>query len=433
MTWPIFIELLLQMLVGSIDQIMLSQYNDTAVAAVGNANQIMTTLILSFNVICLAATILLSQFLGAREPEKAEQIYTLAVGFNLLISLTLSILLLLGADPLLDLMKVPMETHAEAKSYLIITTLSLPCQALMLTFSAFLRAHAKMLVIMCNTGLINLINIVGNITFIYGIGPFPRLGAAGAAISTSICRTAGMLFMMRAFFSTIPGARISLQHLRPFPKKLVRRFLSIGLPSGGEGLSYNLSQSVSLIFVNLMGTYVVTTRMYTVMFAQICYMLISAVSQSTAIVTGYCVGAHEFEQADRQNWWVLKRFAPISVALATMLALFAQPLFAFFSGDPQVIALGQQVLLVEILLELGRCFNIVLVRNLQASGDVAFPVVIGICSQWVIGVGLAYLLGIYWGMGLVGIWLAFALDEDLRAVIFSIRWKKGHWRHMHTV
>ena len=54
MAWPVFIELLLQMLVGSIDQIMLSQYNSTAVAAVGNANQIMTTLILSFNVICLA-------------------------------------------------------------------------------------------------------------------------------------------------------------------------------------------------------------------------------------------------------------------------------------------------------------------------------------------------------------------------------------------
>ena len=433
MTWPVFIELLLQMLVGSIDQIMLSQYNATAVAAVGNANQIMTTLILSFNVICLAATIMLSQFLGARETEKAEQIYTLAVGLNLVISLVLSLLLLLGADALLGLMQVPAEARAEAKSYLIITTLSLPCQALMLTFSAFLRAHAKMLVIMCSTGLINLINIVGNVVFIYGIGPVPRLGAAGAAISTSICRTIGMLFMMYAFFRSVPGAKVSLQNLRPFPKKLLKRFLYIGLPSGGEGLSYNLSQSASLIFVNMMGTYAVTTRMYTIMFAQICYMLISAVSQSTAIIIGYCIGAQEYDQADRQNWRVLRSFAPVSVGLAAILALFARPLFGFFSSDPQVIALGQQVLLVEILLELGRCFNIVLVRNLQATGDVAFPVMIGICSQWIIGVGIAYLLGVHWGLGLVGIWIAFMLDENLRAVIFTVRWKKGHWRHIETV
>ena len=433
MTWPVFVELLLQMLVGSIDQVMLSQYNDTAVAAVGNANQIMTTLILSFNVISLAATILLSQFLGAQETKKAEQIYTLAVGLNLVISLVISVLLLVGADPLLSLMQVPLEARAEAKSYLIITTLSLPCQAMMLTFSAFLRAHAKMLVIMCSTGLINLVNILGNVVFIYGVGPFPRLGAAGAALSTSICRTVGMLFMMYAFFHAIPGVRISLEQLRPFPKELLKRFLYIGLPSGGEGLSYNLSQSTSLIFVNMMGTCAVTTRMYTVMFAQVCYMLISAVSQAAAIIIGYCIGARDFDQADRQNWQVLKIFAPITILLSVALATFAGPLFGLFSSDPEVIALGQRVFWVEVVLELGRCFNIVLVRNLQAVGDVAFPVVVGICSQWIIGVGIAYLLGVHWGLGLVGIWIAFALDENLRAVIFTVRWKKGRWRQIETV
>ena len=433
MTWPVFIELLLQMLVGNIDQIMLSQYNETAVAAVGNVNQIMTTLILSFNVICLAATIMLSQYLGARKAKEAEQIYSLAVGLNLVIGLVLTSLLLVGADTLFELMQVPLETRPEAKSYLMITALSLPCQALMLTFSAFLRAHAKMLVIMCSTGLINLINIVGNVAFIYGIGPFPQLGAAGAAISTSICRTAGMFLMMFAFFRTIPDVHIGLQRLRPFPKDVFRQLLRIGLPSGGENLSYNLSQSVSLIFVNMMGTYAVTTRMYTTMFAQVCYMLISAVSQSVAIIIGYCIGAQDFDQADRQNWRVLKHFTPISLGVAVTLALFSGPLFGLFSSDPQVIALGQQVLWVDVLLELGRCFNIVLVRNLQAVGDVAFPVTVGICSQWIVGVGIAYLLGIHWGLGLVGIWLAFMLDENLRAVIFVIRWKRGRWRHMETV
>lgn len=433
MTWPVFIELLLQMLVGSIDQIMLSKYNETAVAAVGNANQIMTTLILSFSIISLAATIMLSQFLGARETKKAEQIYTLAVCLNFIISLIISAILLVNVDGLLELMKIPMEARAETKSYLIITTLSLPCQALMLTFSAFLRAHAKMLVIMCSTGLINIINIVGNSMLIYGIGPFPSLGASGAAISTSICRTLGMLFVMYNFFKAIPDASISLKKLQPFPKDLLKRFLYIGLPSGGEGLSYNVSQSVSLIFVNMMGTYAVTTRMYTIMFAQICYMLINAVSQSTAIIIGYCVGAKEFDKADRQNWKVLKIFTPISLCLALILAIFARPLFGLFSSDPQVIELGQQVLWVDVILELGRCFNIIFVRNLQAAGDVAFPVIIGICSQWILGVGLAYVLGIYFSFGLVGIWFAFMLDEILRAGIFIVRWKKGRWRHIQTV
>jgi len=412
---------------------MLSRYNATAVAAVGNANQIMTTLILTFNVISLAATIMLSQYLGAREYDKVEQIYTLAVCLNLAVSLVITTGLLLGADGLFSLMQVPMEARPEAKGYLLITALSLPCQALMLTFSAFLRAHAKMLVIMLSTGIINLINIVGNTAFIYGLGPMPQLGAAGAAISTSICRTVGMLMMIFAFFHTVQNARVSLKVLHPFPTGLLKRFLGIGLPAGGEGLSYNLSQSTSLVFVNLMGTFAVTTRMYCVMFAQVCYMLISAVSQAVAIVVGYCVGAKDFDQADRQNWKVLKTFTPITLIIAAVLAVFSQPLLSLFSSDPQVIALGQKVMIVEVILELGRCFNIVMVRNLQAVGDVRFPVLVGIASQWIVGVGVAWLLGIHFGLGLVGVWMAFALDENLRAVIFVIRWKRGGWRHIKTV
>ena len=433
MTWPVFIELLLQMLVGNIDQIMLSHYNDTAVAAVGNANQIMTTLILTFSVISLAATILLSQYLGAKEPGKVQQLYTLAAGLNLAISLVITLGLFLGADGLLRLMQLPAEAVPEAKSYLLITAVSLPCQAMMLTFSAFLRAHAHMLVIMCSTGAINLINVVGNTAFIYGLGPLPKLGAAGAALSTSLCRTAGMFMLMFAFFKSVEGAKLDVRLLRPFPTALFKRLLGIGLPAGGEGLSYNLSQSTSLVFVNMIGTYAVTTRMYMNMFAQVCYMLINAVSQAAGIIIGYCIGAKNYDRADRENWRVIKLFTPVTVAIALLLAIFAKPLFGLFTSDPQVIQLGCRAMWIEVVLEIGRAFNIVLVRNLQAVGDVKFPVVLGICSQWAVGVGVAWLLGIYFGWGLLGIWAAFALDESVRAVLFVLRWKQGKWRSIKTV
>ena len=121
------------------------------------------------------------------------------------------------------------------------------------------------------------------------------------------------------------------------------------------------------------------------------------------------------------------------VAIASVMWLFAGQLYGLFSADPRVIALGRQVLLIEIFLEIGRSFNIVLVRNLQAVGDVRFPVLVGICSQWIIGVGLCYIFGILLNWGLPGMWLAFALDENLRGAIFLVRWKKGNWRNIKTV
>ena len=287
--------------------------------------------------------------------------------------------------------------------------------------------------IMFITALVNVCNIGGNAVLINGLGPFPRLGAAGAALSSSIFRVAGAALMAWVFFRSEPAARVGLAQLRPFPRALLGRLLSIGLPSAGEGLSYNLSQASCLVFVNLMGTYVVTTRMYASMFANCVYMLVSAVSQAGGIVIGYQVGARDLDGADGCCRRILKIFCPVTVALAVGIWLLARPLFGLFSTDARVIALGAQVMAVEIVLELGRSFNIVLVRALQAVGDVKYPVAVGICSQWAVGVGLGYVLGVMLGWGLTGLWVAFACDECLRAAVFLLRWKSGRWRAIKTV
>lgn len=433
LSWPIFIELLLQLLVGNMDQIQLSHFNGTAVAAVGNANTIITVVLLTFSVTSLAATILISQYRGAGDMQSVNRIYTLSLCVNLVLSTALTVALVLGCGLLLHLMQVPAELLAETKAYLIITAVSMPFQALMLTYSAFLRAGAFMKPIMYITAMVNVCNIAGNAVLINGLGPLPRLGAAGAALSSSIFRVVGMLLMMWTFHHNIPEARVSAALLRPFPGQLLKRLLSIGLPSGGESLSYNLSQASCLVFVNLMGTAVVTTRMYSVMFANCIYMLVSAVSQAGQILVGYLVGARDLDGANRCNWRILKVFCPVTVGLAALICVFARPLFGLFSSDPAVIALGQRVMMLEVVLEIGRSFNIVLVRNLQAVGDVKFPVLTGIVSQWVIAVGVGYLLGVVLDWGLCGLWAAFALDENVRAVVFLLRWHGGKWRKMKTI
>ena len=159
MSWPVFIELLLQLLVGNMDQVQLSHFNDTAVAAVGNANTVITVVQLTFTVVSMAATILITQYRGAGQTGQVNRICTLSVCVNGLLAAVLAAGITLLAGPLLSLMQVPGELRAEAAAYLRITALALPFQALMLTFSAFLRAGAHMKVIMCITGLVNVCNL----------------------------------------------------------------------------------------------------------------------------------------------------------------------------------------------------------------------------------------------------------------------------------
>ena len=82
MTWPIFIEILLQMMVGNVDQFMLSHYSQHSVAAVGNANQIINIVILALSVISMAATILIAQHRGAKKLPKSAPLPCLPIWFS---------------------------------------------------------------------------------------------------------------------------------------------------------------------------------------------------------------------------------------------------------------------------------------------------------------------------------------------------------------
>ena len=132
------------------------------------------------------------------------------------------------------------------------------------------------------------------------------------------------------------------------PWPLLPRLLAIGLPAGGESLSYNLSQASCLVFVNMMGTYAVTTRMYTAMFANCIYMLAMATGQAGQILVGYLVGARKLDDARACALRVLKMACPVSLTLALLLAATAGPLYGLFSSDPRIIALGRQIMLVAV-------------------------------------------------------------------------------------
>ena len=93
-----------------------------------------------------------------------------------------------------------------------------------------------------------------------------------------------------------------------------------------------------------------------------------------------------------------------------------------------MIALGKQIMFIEIFLELGRTFNLVIIRSMHAAGDIKYPVTIGIISMWGVAALLSYIFGIVLGMGLVGVWIAMAMDELLRGVLVYRRWKRGKWR-----
>ncbi len=111
---PIFIELLLFMVMGNVDTIMLSRYSDSAVAAVGNANQVINTLLILFNITSAATGIMVAQYVGAKLKSSLNQIYTLAFIMNLMMALLISLFLYTFKAPFFKAINMPVELITDA-------------------------------------------------------------------------------------------------------------------------------------------------------------------------------------------------------------------------------------------------------------------------------------------------------------------------------
>ena len=432
LTWPIFIELVLQMLMGNIDQIMISKYSQTGVAAVGNANQILNFLVLAFNVLCVASIILITQYKGAHQEDEVEKIYSLSIMTNLVVSGAISLIIFIFGRTFFRMMSVPADVLDEATIYMMLTGGFIFLQSLSLTYSALLRSNHRMKESMVAAVTMNILNIIGNAALINGIGPIPPLGVAGVAISTTVSRVIGV-FLMARMFKKYVGVPISFKKLKPFPTTLFKKLLGIGLPSAGENFAYSLSQIVIMSFINLFGTTTITVKVYSSMLAMVTYILTSAIAQATQVIIGHMLGARQVEETDKRVWKTLRISMLSSFVASLILLLFSDFFFSLFTSSPEVLKMGKTILFIDLFLEQGRAVNICFVRCLQTAGDIKFPVTLGIFSTWIIAVGLAYILGVVMNLGLAGIWLAMMTDELFRGVVFILRWRKGGWKKINLV
>ncbi|MGN0653763.1 MAG: MATE family efflux transporter [Oscillospiraceae bacterium] len=427
MTWPIFIELALQIFVGYIDQFMISRFDETLVGAVTNATQILNLVILVFSVVSTATTILIVQHLGAKEYGKLSEIYTLSVAINIVFSSVISLLLFLLAPNFAVWMRIPVNMQPHFIAYMQIVGGGMFLQAIFLIFSAFYKSNGLMKHTMLFAVIMNALNLIGNFLLIYGIGPFPTLGIKGAAISTVFSKLVGAILIVAIFFK-VTDVKLDIKTLKPFPADTFKKILKIGIPSAGENVSYDSSILVILIFVNMLGEVPLNTRSYGVMFSMLCCVFTMAVGNALRITVGYLIGAKRHDEVAKVITKSIIWSLIISVGTTVLILIFSDAFFGLFTDNPEILALGKKAMFVEIFLEIGRTINIIMVSSLQAAGDIKFPVTLGIISNWTVAVVLSYVFGIVLGFGLVGIWWAMAIDEILRGVIFIFRFKSGAWR-----
>ena len=427
LTIPVFIEMALVMMLGAVDTVMLSRYSDNSVAAVGLDNQLMSLVFLVYQFFSMGAAIICAQYIGAGLRKRLVQVVGVALVVNLMLGLTVSALLYVFAEELLLMMGVRPELMGDASIYLRVTGVLSFFQALSLTFSASLRSAGKVTYPMVVTGIVNVVNIVGNYALIFGRLGCPQLGVEGAAIATAASRAvATVLLGVIHFRKHIP--RFPLSYFRPMPWLELRNLLFIGIPAMSENISYNLSQVVVTYFINQISNEALAARTYCANIIMFVYLFCLSITQGGDILVGHLVGQRHHQAAYVLGNYFFRWSMVITLTGSALLAVFGRDIIGAFTGNEEIIAMGVWVFVVDWFLEIGRTSNIFATSTLRATGDAFYPLLIAVIFNWTIAVGLSYLVGIPLGYGLIGMWICFALDENIRGVILMRRWRSGKWR-----
>ena len=354
-------------------------------------------------------------------------IYILSFMVNLVIGVVLSVAFVTFKKSILIMMHVPTEMMEDAMIYINIVGGSLFLQACYNVMLQILRCNGHAKVGTYISLVVNLINIVGNYVFLYGPLKFLKLGVAGAAIPTAIARTVALICAVTFFYRKKIGS-FALKHIRPFPTKMLFEMIKIGLPSAGENLSYNMYQLVLLSFINAMGYEAVNAKVYCASLTSFAMVFSNTAAMATQIIVGHLVGAKKEDAAYKRAFATLKISMPITIALSTLNCVLSPYTLRLFTSNESIIHLGFYILLVDIVIEIGRCLNMTFVSSLKAAGDYMFPLFIGMLTMWGFGVTVGYGLGVALGVGVAGVFVGTATDEFLRGLIVMRRWRQQKWR-----
>lgn len=423
LTIPILIETTLHIMLGFVDVFMLSRYNDLAASGVNAANQVITVLSMVFLVFSSSAGILISQYLGAGQKEKASRAAAISLALHLLSGLMISLLVFFFSSPMLRFIGAEEKVFEFASDYLILVGVFLFLQALYSAMNVIIRSHGMTKQPMVFATVMNIINTLLNLLFI------PSMGVKGAALATVIGRAAGVVGMACFLFAKVEKPSI-FRLLRPFPGRDLRQVFKLGVPAAAETFLYHLSQLIitALVLWHLSENELIT-KTYMSNIAMLFLIFSSAVGQAAQIVVGHLVGARKFDEAKRQGFRAFRLAAIISEATVLLAIIFRVPIISCLTSNPEVIRYTELLFVIELFLELGRACNLTIIPCLRGSGDVKFPTLWAIFSNLIIGLGGAHLLAIQCHMGIYGLWIAMALDEVFRAVVMLIRWKGSQWKN----
>lgn len=420
--FPILIGTFFQQLYNTVDTIIVGQYVGTqALAAVGTTGTLINLLVGFFVGISSGATVIISQFFGGGDWKALSKAVHTSMALALAGGAIILVLGLLTASPALILLGVPEEIMEDALLYLNVYYGGILFCMIYNVGTGVLRAigDSKMplyvLIVCC------LVNIVLDLLFVVGF----RWGVLGVALATALSQGVSALLILLRLTLTHEPYRVEPRHIR-FDRGILKSVIRIGLPAGLQSVMYSLSNLLMQASINSFGTDAIASWAAIGKIDGFIWMVMGAFGIAITTFVGQNFGARKYGRVRRSVGVCLAMTMGVTVALSVVLFLFMEPLLRFFTGDPTVIALGQDFLRVLAPSYFTFVFIEIFSGAIRGAGEAVQPMLIslfGICGLrllWVLAV-----VPLYPTMQMVA--MTYPVTWVVTAVVFIVYYCRMGW------
>ena len=411
---PLMFEQVLTALMGSVDTIMVTNIGSAAISAVSLVDSLNILIINIFAAMATGGAIICAQYLGSNQKEKANQALKQLIFSVTLISILITIPCILFRRPLLTLIFGSVEKNVMDNSlnYLFITALSYPFIALYNAGAASFRTSQNSRLPMAIAFGSNILNILGNIFFIFTL----NLGVAGAALSTLLSRIISAAIILILLKQPKQDLYIdSYLSIRP-EIETITKILKIGIPTGIETT------------VSTMGTTAIAAQAMVAMLESFACQASIGIGLGMMSVVGKCVGAKEYEQAKHYTI-LLTKYAWIACIICCAMIMFPiQQITSLAGMETESAKLA--IWLTRIVFTYKMIFwtpSFLPGYGLRAAGDVKFSMITSTLSMWICRVVVTIFLVHTFHMGPLAVWIGMGADWTIRSFIFLARFKSNKW------
>ena len=424
---PMVLEMCMESVFAVVDIFWVAHLGADAIATVGLTESMLTLMYAVAIGLGIGATAMVARRVGENNPEGAARAAVQAIALGLIVSVVFAVIGVTLAPRLLQAMGGSPWVLEHGVNFTKIMFAGNASILVLFLINAIFRGAGDAAIAMRVLWLANAINIVLGPCFIFGLGPFPEMGVAGAAVATTIGRSTGVVYAFSKLIRSGGRFDIRRQHVRLEPA-IMARLVSLSSTATfqvfiGMASWIGLIKTISSFGSNAVAGYTIGVRV-------LVFALLPSwgMANAAATMVGQALGAGKPDRAEKAVW-IAGFYNMICLGfVGLMFVIFARQIIGLFTDDPNVAYYGIDCLRIVAYGFLFYAYGMVLTQSFNGAGDTWTPTIINLFVFWLWELPLAYLLAIVFKIGPRGVFLSIMIAFSTLAVISAVVFRRGGWK-----